>query len=131
MPQIAESGNETLVEEATCVQSRNLRNDNNGSYVPSFTSEFWDGSSSFNDSKSGSDNDEIMFSTSDGFETQVYILAPSFLILKVQKINYISDGSDQILESFFFCFRNSNIILNNKLRRGLICPIKKKIGLKS
>lgn len=79
LPDIAEDGNETL-EEETCVDSRrNLRNDNNGNssnnnntecYIPSFTSDFWDGPS-FNDTKTASDNDELMFTTtSNGFETK-------------------------------------------------------------
>ncbi|XP_028774370.1 transcription factor bHLH130 isoform X2 [Neltuma alba] len=74
LPDIAEDGNETL-EEATCVDGRrNLTNDRNGNntecYIPSFTSDFWDGPS-FNDTKTASDNDELMFSTtSNGFETQ-------------------------------------------------------------
>ncbi|KAK4253671.1 hypothetical protein QN277_010316 [Acacia crassicarpa] len=77
LPDIAEDANETL-EEETCVDTRrNLRNDNNGNnnnntecYIPSITSDFWDGTS-FNDTKTASDNDELMFTTtSNGFETQ-------------------------------------------------------------
>lgn len=71
LPHIAETGNETL-EAATC--GRNLRDDNNGGnmkcYVPSFTGDFWDGSA-FTDPKTASDNDDIMFSALDAFETQV------------------------------------------------------------
>ncbi|KAK7323252.1 hypothetical protein VNO77_26717 [Canavalia gladiata] len=68
MPQIAENGNECL--EENCDQSRNLVNDNGSSkcYMPSFTSEFWD-SSSFHAQKTESE-DEIMFSTSNGLESQ-------------------------------------------------------------
>ncbi|KAI4333161.1 hypothetical protein L6164_018001 [Bauhinia variegata] len=69
MPQIAENGNESM--ESSCVDSRNLGNDNGSSkcFVPSFTSDFWD-SSAFNGQKTASDNDEIMFSTSGALETQ-------------------------------------------------------------
>ena len=78
LPDIAEDGNETL-EEETCGDRRsNLRNDSNGSnnntecYIPNFTNDFWDGP--FSDTKTASDNDEIMFTTttSNGFETQVH-----------------------------------------------------------
>ncbi|TKY49560.1 dimerization protein [Spatholobus suberectus] len=68
MPQIAENENESL--EENCDQSRNLANDNGSSkcYIPSFTSEFWD-SSAFNAPKTESE-DEIMFSSSNGLESQ-------------------------------------------------------------
>ncbi|KAF7835995.1 Transcription factor bHLH130 [Senna tora] len=58
LPQIAENGNETL-EEAPCVEARNDNGSNgkSSSYMPNFTSDFWD-------------NDEIMFPTSEAFETQ-------------------------------------------------------------
>ncbi|KAI4333129.1 hypothetical protein L6164_017972 [Bauhinia variegata] len=69
MPQIAENGNESM--ESSCVDSRNLGNDNGSSkcFMPSFTSDFWK-SSAFNGQKTASDNDEIMFSTSGALETQ-------------------------------------------------------------
>ncbi|XP_028799864.1 transcription factor bHLH130-like [Neltuma alba] len=80
MPQIAENGNETLElqeeqeedEARTCVETRNLRNDNGSqqkSYVPSFTSDLWEGSS-FTAHKTASDSNEFLFSTSDALETQ-------------------------------------------------------------
>ncbi|XP_027342489.1 transcription factor bHLH130-like [Abrus precatorius] len=67
MPQIAENGNESL--EENCVQSRNLVNDSGNSrcYIPNF-SEIWD-TSAFTAQKSESE-DEIMFSTSNGLESQ-------------------------------------------------------------
>lgn len=61
MPQIAENGNEGV--EQNCVESRNMRNDNNGNtkcYLPSFTNDLWDGS-----------NGEITFSTSNAMDIQV------------------------------------------------------------
>ncbi|KAL2330844.1 hypothetical protein Fmac_018425 [Flemingia macrophylla] len=68
MPQIAEIGNESIDEN--CNQSRNLVNDSGSSkcYIPSFTGEFWD-SPAFNAPKTESE-DEIMFSTSNGLESQ-------------------------------------------------------------
>lgn len=68
MPQIAENGNESL--EENCDQSRILANEDGNSKfcIPSFTSEIWE-SSSFNAPKTESD-DEIMFSTSNGLESQ-------------------------------------------------------------
>ncbi|CAJ1958425.1 unnamed protein product [Sphenostylis stenocarpa] len=68
MPQIAENGNGSL--EENCDQSGNIVNENGNSnfYIPSFTNEFWE-SSSFNAPKTESD-DEIMFSTSNGLESQ-------------------------------------------------------------
>ena len=70
MPQIAENGNESL--EENCDQSRILANEDGNSKfcIPSFTSEIWE-SSSFNAPKTESD-DEIMFSTSNGLESQVH-----------------------------------------------------------
>ncbi|KAG4950592.1 hypothetical protein AAZX31_15G253700 [Glycine max] len=67
-PQIAENGNESLEENYD--QSRNLVNDNGSSkcYIPSFTNEFWE-SSAFNAPKTENE-DEIMFSTSNGLESQ-------------------------------------------------------------
>lgn len=65
MPQIAENEHEGLQEN--CVDSRNMGNDNGSTkcYMPtSFTNDFWDGSN-------GSNNGEIMFSTSSALETQV------------------------------------------------------------
>lgn len=78
MPLIAESGNESL--EANCDQSSNLVNDNGSSkcHMPSFTSEFWD-NSAFSAQKSESE-DEIMFSTTNGLESQVHV--------KVCEINF-------------------------------------------
>lgn len=71
MTQIDENENESL--EANCDQSRNLVNDNGNSkcYMPSFTSELRDGSA-YNVQKAASENDEIMFSTSNALELQVY-----------------------------------------------------------
>ncbi|KAK7401521.1 hypothetical protein VNO78_13067 [Psophocarpus tetragonolobus] len=68
MPQIAENGNESL--EENCDQNRNLVNDNGSSkcYIPSFTSEFWD-NSALNAPKTENE-DEIMFSSSNGLESQ-------------------------------------------------------------
>ena len=68
MPQIAENGNASM--ERSCVESRNLGNDNgiSKSYMSNFTNDLWEGSVF---QKSGSDIDEIMFSTSDASETQV------------------------------------------------------------
>ncbi|KAJ1409747.1 Myc-type, basic helix-loop-helix [Sesbania bispinosa] len=59
MPQIVESEHESL--QANCVESRNLGN--------SFTSDFWDGSA-FNAPKTARNNGEIMFTTSNGLDTQ-------------------------------------------------------------
>ncbi|XP_061349045.1 transcription factor bHLH130-like [Gastrolobium bilobum] len=69
MPQIVENGNEGM--EANCVESRNQGNNNGSSkcYMPSFTSDFWDGSS-FSAPKTESNNSEIIFSTSNALETQ-------------------------------------------------------------
>ncbi|KAJ1434375.1 Myc-type, basic helix-loop-helix [Sesbania bispinosa] len=65
MPQIAENGNESL--EA----NRNLVNDNSSSKcympMPCFTSEFWESSSTAQKTES---EDEIMFSASNGLESQ-------------------------------------------------------------
>lgn len=71
MPQIAENGNKSL--EENCDQNRHIVNGNGSSksYMPSFTSEFWD-SSAFNSTKTESE-DEMMFSTTNGLESQVYI----------------------------------------------------------
>ncbi|KAK7271600.1 hypothetical protein RJT34_27636 [Clitoria ternatea] len=68
MPQIAENGNESIEENYD--QSRNLVNDNSSSkcYMPNFTTEFWD-SSAFDVQKTESE-DEIMFATSNGLESQ-------------------------------------------------------------
>jgi len=70
MPQIAENGNESL--EENCDQSRILVDEDGNSKfcIPSFTSEIWE-SSSFNAPKTESD-DEIMFSSSNGLESQVH-----------------------------------------------------------
>ncbi|KAL1346658.1 hypothetical protein HN51_020257 [Arachis hypogaea] len=79
MPQIVESGNEGM--ESNCVENRNLiirnddsnnNNNNNGStkcYMPRFTGDVWD-ASEFNSSKRGTNNGEIMFSTSNAMEAQ-------------------------------------------------------------
>lgn len=68
MPQIAEDGKESLQEN--CDQSRILVNEDGDSkfYIPSFTTDIWE-TSSFNAPKTESD-DEIMFSTSNGLESQ-------------------------------------------------------------
>jgi len=70
MPQIAEDGKESLQEN--CDQSRILVNEDGDSkfYIPSFTTDIWE-TSSFNAPKTESD-DEIMFSTSNGLESQVH-----------------------------------------------------------
>ncbi|CAJ1978164.1 unnamed protein product [Sphenostylis stenocarpa] len=69
MPKIAENGNEGV--EANCVESRNLRNDNGNtkSYMPSFTTDFWDGSA-FSAPTTASNNGEISFSTSNAMDIQ-------------------------------------------------------------
>ncbi|RDX67725.1 Transcription factor bHLH130 [Mucuna pruriens] len=69
MPQIAENGNEGV--EATCVESRNLRNYNSStkSYMPSFTTDLWD-DSAFSASKTASNSGEISFSTSNDMDIQ-------------------------------------------------------------
>ncbi|KAH1102486.1 hypothetical protein GLYMA_13G204400v4 [Glycine max] len=70
MPQIAENGNEDV--EANCVESRNLRNDNINNtkcYMPSFTTDFWDGSA-FSASRTASNSGEISFSTSKAMDIQ-------------------------------------------------------------
>ncbi|QCD85505.1 Myc-type [Vigna unguiculata] len=61
MPQIAENGNEGV--EPNCVESRNLRN------MPSFTTDFWDGSA-ISASRTASNNCEISFSTSNAMDIQ-------------------------------------------------------------
>ncbi|RZB77396.1 Transcription factor bHLH130 isoform D [Glycine soja] len=69
MPQIAENGNEGV--EGNYVESRNLRNDNINStkcYMPSFTTDFWDGSSF--SPRTASNNGEISFSTSNAMDIQ-------------------------------------------------------------
>ncbi|GAU12687.1 hypothetical protein TSUD_121790 [Trifolium subterraneum] len=68
MPQIAENGIQTI--EANCDQTTNLVNENGNSkyHIPSFTNEFWD-NSTFNAQKTEIE-DEIMFSTSNGLESQ-------------------------------------------------------------
>ncbi|CAJ2639203.1 unnamed protein product [Trifolium pratense] len=68
MPQIAENGVQSI--EANCGQTTNLVNENGSSkcHIPSFTNEFWD-NSSFNAQKTEIE-DEIMFSTSNGMESQ-------------------------------------------------------------
>ncbi|PNX94779.1 transcription factor bHLH130-like protein, partial [Trifolium pratense] len=68
MPQIAENGVQSI--EANCDQTTNLVNENGNSkcHIPSFTNEFWD-NSSFNAQKTEIE-DEIMFSTSNGLESQ-------------------------------------------------------------
>lgn len=71
MPQIAENGNEGV--EGNYVESRNLRNDNINStkcYMPSFTTDFWDGSA-FSASRTASNSGEISFSTSKAMDIQV------------------------------------------------------------
>lgn len=70
MPQIAENGNEGL--EADCVDSRSLGNNNGNTkcYMPSFTSDFWDGSA-FSAPQKASNNGELMFSTSNALEAPV------------------------------------------------------------
>ncbi|BAT89184.1 hypothetical protein LR48_Vigan741s000900 [Vigna angularis] len=69
MPQIAENGNEVV--EPNCVESRNLRNDsgNTKCYMPSFTSDFWDGSA-ISASRTATNNCEISFSTSNAMDIQ-------------------------------------------------------------
>ncbi|CAJ2639200.1 unnamed protein product [Trifolium pratense] len=68
MPQIAENGVQSL--EANCDQTTNLVNENGNSkcHIPSFTNEFWN-NSAFNAQKTEIE-DEIMFSTSNGMESQ-------------------------------------------------------------
>jgi hypothetical protein len=68
MPQIAENGIQSL--EANCDQTTNLVNENGSSksHIPRFTNEFWD-NSAFNAQKTEIE-DEIMFSTSNGLESQ-------------------------------------------------------------
>lgn len=76
MPQIAENGNKSLEENSD--QNRHIVNGNGSSksHMPSFTGEFWD-NSAFNSTKTESE-DEIMFSTSNGLESQVYIKVGKF-----------------------------------------------------
>ncbi|KAK7343190.1 hypothetical protein VNO80_26154 [Phaseolus coccineus] len=69
MPQIAENGNEGV--EPNCVESRNLRNDNDNTkcYMPSFTTDFWDGSV-ISAPRTARNNCEISFSTSNAMDIQ-------------------------------------------------------------
>nr|AFK48367.1 unknown [Lotus japonicus] len=96
MPQIAENRNESL--EINCDQS-NLENYNSSSksYMPSFTSEIWD-NSAFHSQKTECE-DEIVFSTSNGLESQeedfcyqnlglthhLSVLSPSAKIASIKK----------------------------------------------
>ncbi|KAK2440359.1 transcription factor bHLH122 [Trifolium repens] len=68
MPQIAENGIQRI--EANCDQTTNLVNENGSSkcHIPIFTNEFRD-NSAFNAQKTEIE-DEIMFSTSNGLESQ-------------------------------------------------------------
>ncbi|XP_004515594.1 transcription factor bHLH130-like [Cicer arietinum] len=68
MPQIAENGIQSI--DSNCDQGRDIINENGSTkcHMPSFNNEFWD-NSSFNAQKVESE-DEIMFSTTNGLESQ-------------------------------------------------------------
>lgn len=85
MPQIAENGIQSI--DSNCDQGRDIINENGSTkcHMPSFNNEFWD-NSSFNAQKVESE-DEIMFSTTNGLESQVYILLLSFLIVSFLEKN--------------------------------------------
>lgn len=71
MPQIVENEPEAL--QANCIKSRNMGNDNGITkcYMPSFTNDYWDSSTStFSAPKNATNKGEFMFSTSNALESQ-------------------------------------------------------------
>lgn len=71
MPLIVENEPEAL--QANCIKSRNMGNDNGITkcYMPSFTNDYWDSSTStFSAPKNATNKGEFMFSTSNALETQ-------------------------------------------------------------